>query len=242
MGVIKPVARVDLERFLEWERADNAPDFTISTTGSDPQCFITTSLYPQEGNRRAWGFDAGSEPVRRQAIESAIDLGQTTLTGSITLVQDGEHTPGFLMLVPVFRNGTHPTTPSERRAALDVLVYAPLRAFDLLAGLDQVGDGQAVAGVWEGDPRAGGTRLHPRIGELPEASRFTHDQRMSIFGRDLHVAVRSTPAMDAAYGEREPLVVLLAGSTISALAAFILLMLGRTPRGGSPTHDLGIAF
>ncbi len=228
MGVIKPVARVDLERFIASERTDDAPDFAIRTTGSDPQCYIITCLYPQEGNRPAWGFDVGSEAVRRQAIEHAIDQGKATLTESITLLQDGEHTPGFHLLVPVFRNGTNPTTPAERHAALEVLVFAPLRAFDLLAGLDRTGDEQAMVAVWEGNPLTGGTQLFPMSGELPVGAHFAHDQNIPIFGRTLHVAIRSTPALDAAFGIREPLVVLLAGSVISGLAAFILLMLGRS--------------
>jgi len=37
--------------------------------------YIYKHTFPLEPNRASWGFDAGSEPVRREAIERAIATG-----------------------------------------------------------------------------------------------------------------------------------------------------------------------
>ncbi len=228
MGVIKPVARIDLERFIAAEQLDDAPDFNVKTTGNDPQCFVITCIYPRATNAAAWGFDVGSEAVRRAGIEQAIDHDQTTLTRTITLVQDELKTPGFLLLVPVYRNGTAPKTPTERQAALVALVYAPIRAVDLLAGLNASGNGQAVAEVWEESANGNRTRLFPTTENLLNQAAFSKEEVLTVFGRDLHLRVCSTPELDATVGLRESLTVMGAGSLIAVLAAMVALMLGRS--------------
>lgn len=228
IGVIKPVARAELSTFLEQERADDAPDFSITTTGDNPTCYVITSVFPQNRNRAAWGLDVGSEPLRRSAIEQAVVSGAPVLTRSITLIQDDERTPGFLMLVPIYRNGSSTDTVEERRLALEALVYAPIRALDLLRDFDQTGGGEAVAGVWQGDPASGGVLLHPQQGTLPTGARQVGVRTLTLFGIDLHLAVHSTPRLDASYGNREPLAILIAGTLISVLGSLYVLQLGRS--------------
>jgi CHASE1-domain containing sensor protein len=86
IGMIKPVARADLDAFIAAERTDNYPDFQLKTVGNDPMCYVITSVFPNEQNKAAWGLDVGSEPVRRAGVEQAIASGQPTLTGVITLL------------------------------------------------------------------------------------------------------------------------------------------------------------
>src|SRR5262249_53006843 len=89
-----------------------------------------------EANQRAIGFDMAFEPVRRAAMERARDTGGAAITRALTLVQDAaEPRPGgFLMFLPVFRNGAAVETVTERRAALAGFIYAPFRFADLIAG------------------------------------------------------------------------------------------------------------
>ncbi len=62
-------------------------------------------LEPSEGNQAAFGFDLGSEPVRRHAIDAARGSGRLTATAPIRLVQAfGE--PGVLLLTPIYSNTT----------------------------------------------------------------------------------------------------------------------------------------
>ena len=161
LGFIQRVMRTELPEFMAAARADEAPEFAIHTwphpeggaspgsveSADLPDLYVVKHIFPLERNRAAWGLDIGSEPVRRAAAELAVRTGEPTISGRITLVQD-EHThAGFLYLVPVYKNGTHPTTPAEREAALVGLVYVPI-------DLNEVLGGDAEAGLMKREPTA----------------------------------------------------------------------------------------
>jgi len=88
-------------------------------------------------NKTAIGFDMFTEAVRRAAMERARDTGVPAASGRVTLVQeiDKYKQAGFLIYVPVYRNGNTPNTVTERRKALRGFVYSPFRSDDLLTGI-----------------------------------------------------------------------------------------------------------
>ncbi|MCB0718252.1 MAG: PAS domain S-box protein, partial [Bacteroidetes bacterium] len=143
IGVIKRVTRDNLDQFVAAERADSAPDFRVRSladadvsVAESPDLYVVTACYPRSRNAASWGVDEGSDATRREAIELAVASGQPAITRKIQLLQDsGEHT-GFLYLVPVYRNGTNPTTAEQRTRDLEVVVYAPMLLEEVLAGLD----------------------------------------------------------------------------------------------------------
>ncbi|NJO94397.1 MAG: PAS domain S-box protein [Hydrococcus sp. RM1_1_31] len=108
------------------------PDFVIKPPGDRPAYFAIEYIEPLPLNRRALGLDVGSEPVRRAAVERARDTGEAAATGQIVLVQDSTKQSGFLILLPVYRQGIPHNTVEEKRRALLGFVYAPLRVKDLI--------------------------------------------------------------------------------------------------------------
>ncbi|RZL38253.1 MAG: PAS domain S-box protein, partial [Rubrivivax sp.] len=134
-GFIERVARDDLDAFVAARQRKGATDFRIHGSSGDPTLYVVTQISPFSRNFAAWGLDAGGDPARRQAIEQAIDTGEATLSTPVRLVQDPLKGPGFLLIVPVYRQGHDPGTPGARREALAGLLYAPLVAKDLLRGL-----------------------------------------------------------------------------------------------------------
>lgn len=135
-GYIERVARSDLDAFVASHQQEGATEFRVHGSGDDPTLYVVTQISPFSRNIGAWGIDSGANPVRRQAIEQAIDSGEATLSSAVRLVQDPLKGPGFLMLVPVYRQGHDPGTPAARREALQGLLYAPLVARELLQGVD----------------------------------------------------------------------------------------------------------
>lgn len=102
--------------------------------------FYTAIMYLEpdnERNRAALGYDMFSEPVRRKAMQQAVEYNSTTISGKVTLKQEikGPQQAGFLMYVPVFYNNRAVTTVSERWAALFGFVYSPYRMDDLMQGI-----------------------------------------------------------------------------------------------------------
>lgn len=92
-------------------------------------------LEPFEGrNLRAFGYDMYSEPVRRAAMNLAIETGHVSLSGKVRLLQETTEDvqAGTLMYAPVYQKNMHLATVAERRNAIFGWVYSPFRMRDLL--------------------------------------------------------------------------------------------------------------
>lgn len=134
-ALIRPA---DLESHVEAVRTEGFPDYSVRPSG--PRDIYTSIVYlePFSGsNLRAFGYDMHSEMVRRKAMDLARDSGQASLSGKVTLVQEGEgeRQAGTLMYVPVYAQGIDAGSIDGRRAALRGFVFAPFRMNDLMAGI-----------------------------------------------------------------------------------------------------------
>jgi len=239
MGFIQRVPRADLAVFIAAERADNAPDFTVHTNGDAPDLYVIKFIEPLATNRPAWGYDVGSEAVRRAAVEQAVRTGEPTLTSRLALVQDEQKRVGFHFLVPVYRNGTNPQTPAERIAALVGLVYAPVVLEEVFAHIMNHVDGQIDVEVYDGTELSAANLLLDADLELvapanPAApaefgGRMFHEVRqIAIGGRVWSLAFSTTPKFEAGVERVAPVLVGLGGILVSALAALAVWSLNRS--------------
>ncbi len=113
---------------------DGYPDFMVFPESTNDDMFVVDYVVPMAGNEAAFGFDLGSNPARRQAIEQARDTGLPVATEPIMLVQEDEEQAGFLLLLPVYGEAA-PTTVDERRDTFLGVVLAVFRVGDLLEGV-----------------------------------------------------------------------------------------------------------
>ena len=151
IGFIRRVNREDLESFLTATRADDAPNFTVKTSGDHPDLFIIEFINPEDINQQAIGYDIGQETNRRTAAEQAMLTGKPVITAPIKLVQLRDEGPGFLLLKPVYKNGSSTTNELERRENLIGWTYMPLVASRILKGVSSYVDGELDFEVFHGD-------------------------------------------------------------------------------------------
>ncbi|RVU45956.1 PAS-domain containing protein [Rubrivivax rivuli] len=230
-GFIQRLERSALPAFVAAEQADEAPQFAVRELWAlgEEDLYVIKYIEPAVSNAAALGLDIGSEPIRREAAERAVATGLPTLTAAITLVQDTRRSAGFLLFVPVFRNGTDPTTPAQRRQALVGLLFAPMVVGEILAAVPDVAAGLAHFQLIDatigntvfdsGDDTSSGLRgtdVAPRLG------RFQEDRKLSLPGRDMLLRVRSTPQFDAAHSNAAPWLLLAGGLLTSVLLAGLL--------------------
>lgn len=120
-------------------RREGFPDYNVWPNGIRDTYTPIIYLEPLEGlNLRALGYDMWSEPVRRTAMEKAMDENTVALTGKVALVQDSDYGApprSILMYVPVYRNGRPIDTVEQRRDALLGWVYSPFRMKDMMQGI-----------------------------------------------------------------------------------------------------------
>jgi PAS domain S-box-containing protein len=103
----------------EFRITERAADGRLVTAGEREAYHPARYLEPLRGNEAAVGFDVASDAVRRAALERARDTGEATVTEPIELVQQAGGPAGFLVFVPVYREGSAAGTVAERRAALE---------------------------------------------------------------------------------------------------------------------------
>ena len=89
---------------------------------------------PHQGNEAALGFDLASNTARLEALNKARDTGNSVATSRITLVQETGDQYGFLVFVPIFRNGEPIATPQQRRDNLTGFALGVFRVGDLVEG------------------------------------------------------------------------------------------------------------
>ncbi|UUO07574.1 CHASE domain-containing protein [Blastopirellula sp. J2-11] len=237
-GMIQRVNRDDVDSFVAQERADNAPEFAVHSLGDAPIAYIIQHVYPLEDNRAAWGYDIGSENIRRTAIEKAIRSGEPTITGMIHLLQDNVERSGFLYYVPVYKNETNPHTPVEREANLAGVLYAPII---LERSLDRMGDmldNGLDFEIFDGDERTKRPYLYDHDRHLDnfaglhfnqaayKGRTFFHSEPITVGGRAWTIVTSTTPQFDAQIDRVTPAVLGLGGAALSLLLAGIVWSMG----------------
>ena len=225
-GFIQRVPRAELEAFVAATRADNAPDFTVKTSGQADDLYVIKFIEPLSDNRAAWGLDVGQEAVRRSAVERAVATGEAALTEKIVLVQDGAKTPGFSLLVPIYRQGTDPTTLAQRREALVGLGYAPIVAAELMDTVLGALQSTLAFEIYQGTQVASEQLIYT-AGPPPSASgpQYQVVQNLEVAGSDLHLRVHSTPAYETKQDRSGLLLAALLGLVSSFLMALAVWLL-----------------
>ncbi|MGE5504539.1 MAG: EAL domain-containing protein [Actinomycetota bacterium] len=238
----------DLERHQRAVRAEGFPEYAIRPPGRRDLYSSVLYLEPFDRiNRRAFGYDMYSEATRRAAMDGAIDSGTATLSGRVTLVQegDGERQAGTLMYVPVYARGAALGDAGQRRAAIRGMVYAPFRMNDLMAGILE--DGVAAValrildGTQSGDDALMFNSHRAAPGEVVD--RFRRTEVVDIANHRWTLEFHGTRRFDALIDHHGPRSLMVAGVLISVLLFAVFLGMARSRQRAvalalQMTHDL----
>lgn len=244
-GFLARVMRTDLDGFIAAERADNAPDFAVSSAAgvaaeeSPPDLYVVKFLEPKAGNREVLGFDVGSVPVYREAIERAIATGKPTLSKQTNGIQgpQQDRQSQWLYLLPVFAMGVDHGSPEQRRAALRGVLFAPMVVKDVLRGVSQATQGFADFELFDTEQANATALVYDLDGHLvgahgnvsPESYTgrlFWVSRPVVAGGRTLGMRVSTTPAYETAVASPLPALLGLGGVVLSLVLAFCIWLLG----------------
>jgi PAS domain S-box-containing protein len=225
----------ELDAFVAAQRADGAPQFALRQIKPNlvNDRYVVQFIEPAQRNQGTMGLDLGSEVLRRAAAQRAMDSGEPTLTGSITLVQDQRNTPGVLLYMPVYANGSDAKTIEQRRSALIGLLYAPIVISELLDGIDEVESGlvhfqlfdNAVT-VADGVPIDDGH--DPLAQQRTAPAAYSVRRALPLPGRELTLRVNSSPAFEA----RVDRFLAWRISSLGVIISFLLALLLRQQMSG----------
>lgn len=186
-----------------------------------------------ERNLRAFGYDMYSEPVRREAMARARDTGLAAMSGKVELVQETSEDvqAGFLIYLPIYRNGMPHTTIAERRANLAGWAYSPLRMRDLALGMYGEHSGDLNIEIYDGEQVTHEALMydsndrHEELGINP----LTSVEHIEIAGNPWTLLIQAAPSLNTRIARESPRNIIYAGGTASLLIALLtwLLVSGR---------------
>ncbi len=226
----------EIAQLIERMKKEGKQNFTLR-----PQLPIRNEYYPiiylepsSKRNQAAIGYDMFSEARRRLAMERARDNGVPAVSGKVILVQeiDKHKQAGFLIYVPVYRNGTIPDTVFERRKELLGFVYGPFRADDLIKGIFIKSNKPTVNfEIYDTAVTSARNLLHSsqgsNFGKAYQGGYFTKAKNLDIAGRTWSIVFTSSPEMDTNLEIRQVPYFLVGGVLLSLLLFFITRSLVR---------------
>lgn len=224
VGFSQAIPQAERDAHIARMRAQGYPDYDIHPPGQRE--LYTSIVYLEPFLRRnlaAFGYDMYSEPTRRRAMQRAAQLGETSITGKVTLLQEthGKVQAGVLLYVPVYRPSAPLTTPEQRMQALRGFVYSPYRVEDLMRGILRAADLPLALHIYA-SPGEEPEHLLYASSEAPEpgSARFSQLQQLELYGQTWTLRMDSRPEFDERFHSNEALVFGL-GLGLSLLVFFL---------------------
>lgn len=135
IGYNKILQPEECEALIKQMKSEGYDDFKMFPESKRDSYQAVIYLEPlDEHNKKTIGFDMSTETNRRAALEMARDSGEAAASAKVSLGQENENDghSGFLLYLPIYKNGELPPTVAERRRNLQGYIFNPFRAKDFL--------------------------------------------------------------------------------------------------------------
>jgi diguanylate cyclase (GGDEF)-like protein/PAS domain S-box-containing protein len=226
---------------IESIRNEGFHDYNIWPEGERDIYTSIIYLEPFSGrNLRAFGYDMFSEPVRHEAMQKAIDTGQTQLSGKLKLVQEtGEKDQaGFLMYLPVYQNGENASNLIERRKHIIGWVYSPFRMSDLMEGLFGEYAKDLDIRIFDGESMSDEALMYDSNEANTTTLQLSKTIKVQIANHPWTIHIRPLPSINSRVDNNFPNLILAIGTIFSVLLTLLIWFLatGRERAVNIATH------
>ncbi|BCG46476.1 Multi-sensor hybrid histidine kinase [Citrifermentans bremense] len=234
LGFTEVVHPKDLERHIQRVRGEGFPDYRLWPEGKRREYTAIIYLEPFDWrNQRAFGYDMFSDPLRREAMSKARDLGEAVTTGPVTLVQEtkADKQTGVLMYIPVYQRGLPLETVEERRSAVQGYAFSPIRIKNFLSATFPKMPNDIGFRIYIDKEPTPARLLYDSVAdsnmELPESYRGELQTTRSFqrFGQNWLLTFQSLPQFAQEQRKSQSRGYLIVGITVSILLSVIAFML-----------------
>jgi diguanylate cyclase (GGDEF)-like protein/PAS domain S-box-containing protein len=229
IGLVLMVHEADKAEHESAIRKLDFPDYRIKPEGTRDRYAPIVQMEPLEENTTALGFDILTVPEIPIALKRSAETGEVAVTSHITLIQDSGKPDllGFVMYLPIYRDGVKPDHQADLSTAVIGWVDVPFRINDLMAGLRGEFDPDLLLEIHDGEPTSGQTRLYRSDGKLDRdilTSGSPQTRRQVTVGDHQWTLLMSmTPAFEARMsGKNQPVQVAVAGIAITLLLSALV--------------------
>jgi PAS domain S-box-containing protein len=240
LGFSRMMTAAERDQHVATIRAEGFSDYAIHPPGERDIYSSIIYLEPFDWrNRRAFGYDMYTEPVRRAAMDQARDSGEPAISRRVILVQETttDVQSGFLMYVPVYRRNLLVTSVADRRAALLGFVYSPFRARDFVQGILRSDQSEIDFELYDGETPSPETLLVATRPENTLAALAPHASgafdalvRLPAGQRTWSLAVHAQSGYLSASEVAQPWIVAIGGLVIDLLLFVIIAAIGGQQR------------
>jgi two-component system, sensor histidine kinase and response regulator len=228
----------DLDAHERAMRAEGFPAYSVHPKTARPAYTSLVYIEPFSArNQRMFGYDLYADPVRREAMDEAIDTGAITVSGDAALVRVArrDRPSAALMFAAVYRQGAVTNTVEARRSAIQGLVCLPVDMAGFVSGTLSGLASDVAFDIYDGPGIAPGSHL---FGTLEAANvqmlegyvpLFASTRTVEMYGHTWTFRFKTLPPFDAEVRSPYPWLILGGGTLVSLLLAYaasILLSTG----------------
>ncbi len=236
------VSPSEKERHIAAMRKQGFPAYTIWPDGRRDFYAPVTYIEPFDvRNRVVFGYDMSSDldaprdgdfmpGLRRAAMEQARDSGECVSTGKVRLVfeNDQDAQAGFVMFLPIYRNGMLHDTLAARRANLVGWVSAVFRMDDLMQGILGEYADELDFEIYDGNEISDRTLMHHSVTHDAGLHAFLRAARpLKVDNRPWMMVIHSMPRFEARLDRKKPQIVATAAIGVSLLLTLLAWLLAR---------------
>ena len=224
------VTAQDKAAFEQHVRADTSvhpegyPQFAIRPPGMRQEYFVADYLWPMEGNQGVHGLDISAQPANLASMRYSQSSGNPVASGPFDLLQENSHRTGFVIRVPVFRQGAGATSPQPDSGNFLGAVAVTLRVWDIMERMRADGRLQGL-GLYLSDRGAdyAGQNFAVNIPLFISATPYdstvlaAYQRDLPVFGRKWRVEVNPTESFLSPSEQQLPWWLAVGGTLLSAL-------------------------
>ncbi|MET0091259.1 MAG: EAL domain-containing protein [Candidatus Thiodiazotropha sp.] len=208
-------------------RGEGFPDYQLKPEGERKQYSAIIYLEPFDWrNRRAFGYDMYSNPMRRMAMDHARDSKAPAVSGRVILVQETEQDvqAGFLVYLPVYAPGHQLKTLEQRREALLSFVYSAFRMDDLMRGILSSDSPDVGFEIYDGSGAMNPETLlyDSNPGASAGLAQRQLTSQLDLPGRIWQVRFHSRPSFEEALSNSQPAMIAIGGTLVDLLLFVII--------------------
>ena len=215
IGLIDYVDEKNINNYVKKFRREGLENFNNFPSTNFKNKFVIRYIEPIDINKTAVGLDIGFEKNRRKAAETSIDSGVSTLTDIIYLVQDEKSLPGFLLLVPIYKNEEKIFgSIKKRRENIIGWIYTPFIAKSLIEDSSYLKNNLSSF------------KIYSKNNELiySNSNKSINDKEIiktiDVFGKEWTMIFSPTEEFIASNHSNYPYLVLIVGLFLSSLIYF----------------------
>lgn len=229
IGVIFNIKTVDLDLFLARQRIIR-PDYSIHPAHKETEYWPITYVEPLADNQKAVGLDMAFEANRYTAVKKARDTGLAQLTAPITLVQDSQKTPGFLLFTPFYKQSNQLDSIQNRRNNILGVTYAPFIMTNFMLGTLEKHQRHILLTIKDRDTLLFSDNHDDDESHIDPRPLFNKHINIDIYGRTWTFDIQTNNSFREVSSNNQPLIILFGGLFIDALLLGLFIFLSKANR------------